>query len=182
VSERRAEEDGIGFVLSAVKFAAEKHRTQRRKDEDESAYITHPIAAASVLWHEAGIRDPITIVGAILHDTVEDTDTSIDEITAKFGETVAQIVGEVTDDKLLPKVERKRLQVEHAPHASARAQQVKLADKICNLRDIADRPPAGWSTERRREYYDWAKRVIDGIRADHPELAVLFDRAFANRP
>ena len=95
---------------------------------------------------------------------------------------IAAIVAEVTDDKSLPKAERKRLQVEHAAAISPGAKLVKLADKICNLRDVAERPPAGWDLERRREYFDWAKRVIDGLRGAHPALESAFDAAYLRKP
>ncbi|MBV8636189.1 MAG: HD domain-containing protein, partial [Burkholderiaceae bacterium] len=104
------------------------------------------------------------------------------ELVAQFGAEVAAIVMEVTDDKALPKAERKQLQVEHAAHASAAAKHVKLADKICNLRDIAGSPPAGWSLERKQEYFDWAKRVIDALRGVNPKLEAIFDAAYAARP
>jgi guanosine-3',5'-bis(diphosphate) 3'-pyrophosphohydrolase len=117
-----------------------------------------------------------------LHDTVEDTETSEQELIREFGQEIASIVLEVTDDQLLPTAERKRLQVEHAGTISRKAKLVKLADKICNLRDIAGSPPAGWSVERKREYFDWAKSVIDGLRGAHPLLEDIFDEAFRHRP
>src|SRR5579871_3963104 len=122
------EGNDLGRILDALVFAADKHRNQRRKDHDASPYINHPIALANILVNEAGVSDPIVVVAAVLHDTVEDTDATPDEITARFGPAVSAIVAEVTDDKRLPKDERKRRQVEHAPHASFRAQQVKIAD------------------------------------------------------
>ncbi len=110
------------------------------------------------------------------------TDTTRDESTACFGAEVSALVAEVTDDKSKPKDERKRLQEVHAPHASFRAQQVKLADKISNLRDLAGRPPAKWDLTRKRAYFDWSKRVIDGVRGRHAALEALFDAAFQARP
>jgi guanosine-3',5'-bis(diphosphate) 3'-pyrophosphohydrolase len=172
----------LGSILGALSFAADKHRHQRRKDKDGSPYINHPIDLANILVNEAGVKDPFVIVAAILHDTVEDTDTTPDELLRTFGPEVSAIVAEVTDDKSLPKEERKRLQVEHAPHASFRAQQVKLADKISNLRDLAARPPATWDLERRRAYFDWSKQVVDGVRGRHRALEALFDDAFLARP
>jgi GTP diphosphokinase / guanosine-3',5'-bis(diphosphate) 3'-diphosphatase len=174
--------DPVAFILGAMAFAAEKHRTQRRKDAAASPYINHPIALADLLANEAGVRDPLVLAAAILHDTVEDTDTTLEEIAARFGAEVGSVVEEVTDDKALPRPERKRLQVQHAPTASFRAQQLKLADKICNLRDMATAPPAGWSIERKREYFDWAKQVADGLRGKHARLEALFDGAYALRP
>lgn len=168
-----------GSILRALAFAAERHRDQRRKDASASPYINHPIAVASLLWHDGEIRDPAVLAAAILHDTIEDTGTTEAELAAAFGAEVAAIVVEVTDDKSLPKARRKELQIEHAPHLSARAKLVKLADKICNLRDILDSPPADWSPERRHEYVVWTRRVVDGLRGTSPPLEALFDAAQA---
>lgn len=172
----------MNLLVKAIAFAADKHRNQRRKDKDSSPYINHPIALADVLANEAGIDDQNVLIAAILHDTIEDTETTQEELSRLFGDAITAIVLEVTDNKALPKAERKRLQIQHAPHASRRAKLVKLADKICNLRDIASSPPAEWSLERRREYYDWAKQVTDGLRGTHPTLEHLFDQAFKDRP
>jgi guanosine-3',5'-bis(diphosphate) 3'-pyrophosphohydrolase len=172
----------LGEVLEALQFAAEKHRRQRRKDSEASPYINHPIELANILVNEAFVADPVVIVAAILHDTVEDTATTLEELTSLFGGEVSAIVAEVTDDKTLPKEERKRRQEEHAPHASFRAQQIKLADKISNLRDLGRRPPATWDLQRKRDYFDWAKRVIDGVRGRHAALEALFDAAYEARP
>ncbi len=165
----------VSVLISAAMFAAEKHRNQRRKDADASPYINHPIALANVLANEASIVDVPTIVAALLHDTVEDTDTTAEELRRRFGDEITAIVLEVTDDKSLPKADRKRLQIEHAAHLTPRAKLVKLADKICNLRDIRRTPPADWPLERRREYLDWACRVVEGLRGTHSGLEALFD-------
>src|SRR5258705_12660565 len=146
----------IALILRAAAFAAHKHRNQRRKDADASPYINHPIALADVLANEASVMDPIALAAALLHDTIEDTDTTHAELGAEFGPAIASVVAEVTDDKSLSKPERKRLQVEHAAHISTPAKLVKLADKICNLRDVASTPPADWSVERKRQDFGWA--------------------------
>lgn len=172
----------LNLVLKAVEFAARKHKDQRRKDAEASPYINHPISLANILCNEAGITDPEVICAALLHDTVEDTDTTPQELAAAFGAAIRDIVMEVTDDKTLPKAERKRLQIEHAPHISAKAQMVKLADKIANLRDIAASPPEDWSLTRKQEYFDWAKAVVDGLRGVHPQLESIFDKIYAERP
>ncbi len=164
-----------GSILRSLAFAADRHRDQRRKDGPASPYINHPIVVASLLWHDGEVRDPTVLLAAILHDTIEDTGTTEAELAAAFGAEVAAVVVEVTDDKSLPKARRKELQVEHAPHLSSRAKLVKLADKICNLRDITDSPPASWSAERRAEYVAWTKRVVDGLRGTSPSLEALFD-------
>ncbi|HEU4457762.1 MAG TPA: HD domain-containing protein [Methylibium sp.] len=173
---------GTALIIRAAAFAAHKHRNQRRKDADASPYINHPLALARVLSEEGGVADPVTLCAALLHDTVEDTDTTLDELSREFGRAVSGIVAEVTDDKALPKAERKRLQVEHAPHLSRGAALVKLADKICNLRDVASAPPADWPLERRQEYFDWAKCVVDGLRGASPRLESAFDAAYLMRP
>ncbi|MGH8658902.1 MAG: HD domain-containing protein [Gammaproteobacteria bacterium] len=175
-------ETALGLVLAALAFAARKHRDQRRKDLDASPYINHPIALATLLSNEVKVSDPLVIASAILHDTVEDTDTTPQELQAQFGETIAAIVMEVTDDKRLLKTQRKRLQVETAPALSHQAKLVKLADKICNLRDVHASPPADWNLQRRREYFDWAKAVIDRMRGTHAELERLFDAIYSQRP
>ena len=165
-------------LLFAIAFAADRHRHQKRKDVDSSPYINHPIGLANVLANEAGIEDERVLIAAILHDTVEDTETSATELVRHFGQEISDIVLEVTDDKTLQKAERKRLQIEHAATLTRRAKLVKLADKICNLRDIISRPPAGWSEDRKQEYFSWAKAVVDGLRGVHPELERLFDETF----
>jgi guanosine-3',5'-bis(diphosphate) 3'-pyrophosphohydrolase len=172
----------LPVVLQALAFAADKHRDQRRKDAAASPYINHPIALANVLVREGEVVEPAVLAAALLHDTVEDTQTTRAELVAAFGPAIASIVEEVTDDKSLPKAERKRLQVEHAATMSREAKLVKLADKICNLRDMAEHPPAKWDLVRRREYFEWAKAVIDRLRGVHPKLEALFDAAYAQRP
>jgi guanosine-3',5'-bis(diphosphate) 3'-pyrophosphohydrolase len=172
----------LATIFRALAFAADKHRDQRRKDDHGSPYINHPIALARLLCDEAGVTDTATLCIALLHDTVEDTDTTREELEAHFGEVVSRTVMEVTDDKRLPKPERKRLQVEHAATASYRARLVKLADKICNLRDVHAASPVGWSLERRRAYFDWAREVVQGLRGTHPRLEALFDEAYGLRP
>jgi GTP diphosphokinase / guanosine-3',5'-bis(diphosphate) 3'-diphosphatase len=174
--------DELRLVLKALDFAARKHRDQRRKDAGASPYINHPIALARVLSEEGGVTDAQVLCAALLHDTVEDTDTTPDELAAEFGPAIRDLVLEVTDDQSLSKSERKRLQIEHAAGLSEKAKLVKLADKICNLRDVADNPPADWGLVRRRDYFDWARAVIDGLRGVHPGLEVVFDAAYELRP
>jgi guanosine-3',5'-bis(diphosphate) 3'-pyrophosphohydrolase len=171
-----------GLLFKALEFAARKHRDQRRKDKEASPYINHPIALANVLCNEAGITDSTVLAAAILHDTVEDTDTQCAELDEAFGAQIRIVVLEVTDDKTLKRQERKDAQVIVAPHLSHEAKLVKLADKICNLRDVATSPPHDWSLQRRQEYFDWAKRVVAGVRGAHSTLEAIFDAAYARRP
>ncbi|MDR0565376.1 MAG: HD domain-containing protein [Azoarcus sp.] len=172
----------LGAIFKAASFAAEKHRDQRRKDAESSPYINHPIALVNVLVNEGNVTDPDVLCAALLHDTIEDTEATADELRGIFGDTVTGIVLEVTDDKSLPKAERKRLQIEHAPHASPQAKLVKLADKICNLRDLLASPPADWPIARKQEYFDWSAKVVTGVRDVHPGLALAFDQLLAQRP
>ena len=176
------EASGLPLILKALEFAALKHRDQRRKDALASPYINHPIALANVLTREGDVSDPVVLAAALLHDTVEDTETTPAELREVFGDRIAGIVEEVTDNKNLLKADRKRLQIEHAAHLSREAKLVKLADKICNVRDVAYHPPAKWDLTRRREYFEWAKAVVDRMRGLHPVLERKFDEAYALKP
>ncbi len=175
-------EQELKRLLAALSFAAHKHKDQRRKDVAASPYINHPISLANILCNEGHVTDIDVICGALLHDTIEDTDTSPEELQREFGEAIRDIVLDVTDDKTLSKAERKLRQIEHAAHASDKAKLVKLADKISNLRDVAGNPPADWTLQRRQEYFDWAKQVVDPMRGVHPGLEKLFDEVYARRP
>lgn len=172
----------VDFIIRAAHFAAQKHRNQRRKDVNSTPYINHPLAVAHVLWREGRVRDPRILAAALLHDTIEDTRTTRAELRKAYGATVAKIVAEVTDNKRLHKFTRKRLQIEHAPHLSPAAKLVKLADKICNLRDVVASPPAKWPLSRRRDYFDWAKQVVDGLRGSNARLEAAFDRVYRRKP
>jgi guanosine-3',5'-bis(diphosphate) 3'-pyrophosphohydrolase len=166
-------------LLKAISFAADKHSRQRRKDVEASPFINHPIAVATVLAIEGEVSDEVTLLAAALHDTVEDTKTTFEELEEHFGLEVAGLVRELTDDKSLEKAERKRLQIEHARESSARAKQLKIADKICNIRDITVSPPADWSLERRSEYLQWSEKVVAGCRHVNAKLDQAFDQAIA---
>ena len=162
-------------LLDAAAFAAKKHTGQKRKGKDEEPYINHPIEVANLLVTIGGVDDVDVLAAGLLHDTIEDTATTRDDLESKFGPRTADIVVELTDDKSLPKAERKRLQVEHAPHLSADAKVVKLADKISNITDILERPPSDWDDKRRREYVDWGVSVVNGLRGTNAALERRFD-------
>jgi len=172
----------VQLLIRAMDFAARKHRDQRRKDAEGTPYINHPIELAYLLIEHTGGDDVSVIIAALLHDTVEDTETSPDELEIIFSREVRDIVMEVTDDKSLPKNIRKQRQIDHAANASYPARLVKLADKICNLRDMHEHPPATWSLERKREYYDWARDVIEQLRGTHTALEALFDAEYSRKP
>lgn len=163
-----------GDMLKALAFAADKHRDQRRKDRRLSPYINHLIDVANLLWHTGGVRDRDTLVAAILHDTLEDTATTPAEVMAAFGPVVLGYVQEVTDDKALPKAERKRQQVALAPHKSAAAAQIKLADKSANLHDLLAHPPVDWPPARRQDYLRWARAVVAALPPTNPALEAHF--------
>lgn len=166
----------IQLLTKAMNFAALKHINQRRKGEAAEPYLNHLTEVCDLLASNGA--DINTIVAGVLHDTIEDTETKRDELVREFGENVADIVCEATDDKSLPKHERKQLQIEHAAHASASAKQVKMADKISNLRSILNSPPPDWAVERKLEYFNWAKKVVDNCRAANAELAATFDKTY----
>jgi guanosine-3',5'-bis(diphosphate) 3'-pyrophosphohydrolase len=157
-------------ILTATLFAAHKHSTQRRKNAAATPYINHPVEVAFHLASVGGIDDEEILIAALLHDTIEDTETTRDEIANQFGECVAGLVCECTDDKSLPKAERKRLQVENAPHKSPSAKMIKIADKICNLRSILTDPPVDWSIDRQYDYFIWAEKVIAGLTGVNQKL------------
>jgi GTP diphosphokinase / guanosine-3',5'-bis(diphosphate) 3'-diphosphatase len=170
---------GLSIVLRALDYAARRHTRQRRKGGEKAPYINHPIRVAYYLGTLAGIDDPHILAAAVLHDTVEDTEATIEELRNEFGAEVAKIVAEVTDDKSLEKHTRKELQVEHAPGASWAAAQLKIADKLCNVEDIATAPPPGWSLDRLTEYLAWSERVVTRLPDPHPALMEAYRRALA---
>ena len=168
-------ETDITLILTATHFAANKHLKQRRRD-GETPYINHPIKVAEVLWSEGKVREPEMIVAAILHDTLEDTESTPEEIRTLFGDKILAWVEEVSDDKSLPKQERKRLQILHASSSSQGAKQIKIADKICNIRDLIDHPPLDWPLERKQQYLEWSVQVMVGLRGCNPLLEALYDQ------
>ena len=149
------------LILKAAHFSAQKHSTQRRKDENASPYINHPISVALAIAQIGGVDDPEILAAALLHDTLEDTETTPEELEDEFGKKVCEYVLDVTDDKTLPKDERKRRQIEHAKKISNGAALIKLGDKISNVTDVINNPPEDWDNNRRKEYLDWAEKVIE---------------------
>jgi GTP diphosphokinase / guanosine-3',5'-bis(diphosphate) 3'-diphosphatase len=168
-------DESTGLILKALRFSAEKHNDQRRKDAKSSPYINHPIQVAEILWRVGDVRDVTLLLASILHDTIEDTATTPEEIRVEFGEDVLALVLEVTDDKSLPKKVRKQLQVEHAPHKTRNAKLLKLADKISNVQDIITFPPRDWSLDRKREYLMWTEKVVAGLRGANENLENYYD-------
>jgi guanosine-3',5'-bis(diphosphate) 3'-pyrophosphohydrolase len=165
-----------GTLRRCTGFAAWKHDGQFRKGAISQPYIHHPIEVAAILVEVGGITDLDILQAALLHDTIEDTETTARELNSHFGERISGIVVEVSDDKTLEKAERKALQIKHAPLISAQAQVLKLADKIANVRDIGISPPVGWSTDRQMDYFQWSETVVNGLRDCNDTLAAWFDQ------
>ena len=163
-------------ILQAAHFAAGKHANQKRKGIAGEPKINHLIEVSELVAGSLSESDTNLIIAALLHDVIEDTPTTMLELTASFGTDVAGLVAEATDDKSLRKTERKRLQLETAPMKSKRAQAIKLADRISNLRAILCNPPANWDHERKKEYFAWAKKVVDGFTAPNAILKAEFER------
>jgi (p)ppGpp synthase/HD superfamily hydrolase len=172
-------EPGLVLVVNAADFAAKRHANQRRKGAAGEPYINHLAEVAMLLAGATGGNDAALVAAGFLHDTLEDTPTEYEELAALFGSDVADLVAAVTDDKSLPKAERKRLQVEHTPKKSVRARLLKLADKISNVRSLATSPPADWDVARALDYVDWAEGVAAGCRGLNATLEHLFDAAAA---
>ena len=149
------------IILKAAEFSAQKHKNQRRKDKDKIPYINHPISVAKIISEIGNVEGPEVLAEALLHDTLEDTKTTPEELIDNFGERVCNLVQEVTDDKTLPKLERKQRQIDHAKEISKDAALIKLGDKISNVTDITNTPPADWDRNRRLEYFEWAEKVIN---------------------
>jgi guanosine-3',5'-bis(diphosphate) 3'-pyrophosphohydrolase len=167
--------NNLKTLTRAISFAARKHAKQKRKGSDGEPYINHPLEVLNLLVNVGGVEDFDVLIAAVLHDTIEDTETTKEEIEKLFGAEVCKMVLELTDDKSLPKATRKQLQIEHAPHISLGAQQIKLCDKISNIRDVSENPPHDWSPKRRLEYIDWGERVVAGLRGANANLEKHFD-------
>jgi len=171
-------DEQLAFFLRAAHFASHKHRDHRRKNGDVP-YINHPLGVADILATEGRVRDAEILAAAVLHDTIEDTDTTYDELFAGFGERVAGVVAELTDDKSLPKHERKRQQVAHAGRLSTAARLVKLGDLLHNLRDLDTAPPPTWGVTRIQGYVCWAFHVVEAVGEANPHLQRALAELFA---
>ena len=171
--------NNIKTLTQAISFAAKKHADQKRKGANGEPYINHPLEVLNLLTSVGQVEDFDVLIAAVLHDTIEDTETTATEIETLFGANVRKMVEELTDDKSLPKATRKRLQIEHSPHISKGAQAIKLCDKISNIGDVLENPPDGWSNQRRREYVEWGEKVIAGLRGANANLEKRFDELTA---
>jgi (p)ppGpp synthase/HD superfamily hydrolase len=168
------------LMTRAMEFAAHKHTDQRRKGLRSEPYVNHLAEVARLLADATAGEDPALAAAGLLHDTLEDTNTTLAELEREFGAEIAGLVQEVTDDKSLKEEMRKRLQVETAGKKSAKARLIKIADKTSNLRSILASPPSDWSAQRKREYFDWATQVVAQCRGINVQLEELFDRVYAD--
>ena len=172
--------NGLVTVLRAADATARWHVNQRRKGAAQEPYVTHLLEVAMLVAEATAGADVNLIAAALLHDAIEDQAITREEIASQFNDDVASLVVEVTDDKALPKAERKRLQIKHAPKLTPRAKILKLADKISNLRSLATSPPADWPMQRRADYVIWTTEVVQGLRGASGLLEQEFDRAAAD--
>ena len=170
----------IVLLTRAADYAARQHIAQRRKGERAEPYINHLTEVAALLAEATGGTDATLLAGGLLHDTLEDTDSTYEDLAERFGPEVAALVAEVTDDKSLPKDERKRLQIEKTAGKSRRAKLLKIADKTSNLRSMVNSPPAGWTEARLRDYVVWAEQVVRSCRGLNAALESAFDAAYAD--
>jgi (p)ppGpp synthase/HD superfamily hydrolase len=171
--------NALVLLSRAADFAARRHVAQRRKGDAAEPYINHLTEVATLLAEATDGADPVLVAGGLLHDTLEDTDTTYEDLVESFGPEVAALVAEVTDDKSLAKEERKRLQIEKTPGKSRRAKLLKLADKTSNLRSLVSSPPGGWTDERLRDYVGWAEAVVRSCRGLNQKLEAGVDAALA---
>jgi len=169
-------DQNIVLLARAYHFAALAHEKQRRKGERGAPYINHLTDVAEMVARAVNGQDAPLVAAAVLHDTVEDTAVSEADLREAFGDDIASLVMEATDDKSLPKAKRKRLQIEYAPHASPRAKILKMADKISNLNSLSHSPP-DWTAQRKQAYVEWALAVAKGLRGESEWLDGLFDEA-----
>ena len=167
------------LLTRAADYAARQHIAQRRKGERGEPYVNHLTEVAALLADATDGSDPVLVMGGLLHDTLEDTDATYEDLVERFGREVASLVAEVTDDKGQPKQMRKQMQIEKTASKSTRARLLKIADKTSNLRSLVTSPPAGWPLERLVEYVVWARDVVRSCRGLNPRLEAAFDAAAA---
>ena len=165
------------LITHALRFAAERHSSQRRKGQAKEPYVNHLAEVSELVADATEGKDVNLIAAALLHDTIEDTETSSDELVATFNNDIAQLVADVTDDKSLPKQDRKNLQVVNSRAQNMRVKLLKLADKTSNLRSLANSPPENWNTEQKQAYIDWTIKVAAGLKGVNPWLEERFDEA-----
>ncbi|MFZ9848658.1 MAG: HD domain-containing protein [Flavobacteriales bacterium] len=164
----------LQLLFKALNYSAEQHKAQRRKGMESVPYINHPIKVTNIITQFIPDASDDLICAAILHDVVEDTDATIDDIKNKFGDAIASIVQEVTDDKSISKAESRRKQIENAPKLSYNAKIIRVCDKISNVRDICGENIPDWDYKTKIEYLNWAEQVVYALDKFHEELQFAF--------
>lgn len=170
VTEKSLTQNDVSKIYAAIEFAAEKHKTQKRKNKDKTPYISHPLGVTYNLMHFGGVRDPAMIIGSLLHDTVSEGNTTFQEIENTFGKEVADYVNELTEDKSLTRTALRRAQLIAAPKKSSGATQIKLADHLYNVVDLLNNPPDAWTEGRIDRYYQWIQSLVDRLPAANEKL------------
>ena len=166
------------MVLRAAFFSGEKHKDQRRRDASETPYINHPLEVAYILMEEGGVTDATTLAAALLHDTIEDTNTTREELAMVFGREVSDLVVELTDLKTTAPEDKKQKELDQAHRLSEKAKQIKLADKTANIRDLVTMPPSTWDLQRRIAYFDFAAEIAKATSDASPQLMAVFMRDY----
>jgi guanosine-3',5'-bis(diphosphate) 3'-pyrophosphohydrolase len=172
-------DDSLKQIFDALQFSADKHRKLKRKNKHATPYINHPIDVARILVTVGGVNDTDIICAALLHDTIEDTQTTEKEIEDIFGTKVKDYVVELTDNMELSADRRKEMQAKSFPHKSTGAKLIKLCDKISNVSDVIHDPPVFWTHSRRLRYLDSAEQLLDAIRGTNENLERKLDEIIA---
>lgn len=167
----------LKIFLKALNFSAEQHKLQKRKGDNGVPYINHPIQVVALLSEYESETNYKLLTAAILHDVIEDTTVNKNDVKRYFGDEVANLVSEVTDNMLLPKQIRKSMQVKKAGDLSREAKLIKIADKTCNLKDIVNLGDT-WDVKRKKAYFEWAKKVVDQCRGVNSQLEEYFDKVY----
>jgi (p)ppGpp synthase/HD superfamily hydrolase len=165
----------LHLIFRALSYAAQQHATHKRKGREALPYINHPIKVSTIITQYVPDASNELIAAAVLHDVVEDSETTVEDLKNMFGATIASIVEEVSDDKFLPKKEAKQKQIQNAPHLSHNAKLIRICDKIANVRDICGEDvPNDWDYKTKIEYLNWAEEVVNAMGKFHDELEFTF--------
>jgi len=163
-------------VLGAAIFATEKHKSQVRSNEKKTPYIIHPIEVADLVMKIGHVYDKDVLITALLHDVMDDTQTTYEQITSLYGTKVSSYLEEMTSKQGLSLKEQKKQQIMQAFRQNPSVAIIKLSDKLSNLKTLATSPPPSWSRDRIDQYFQWAQTVIENL----PESNQLLKKAVKN--
>lgn len=167
-------------LIQMLSYASEKHKNQRRQGVNKTPFINHPIEVCRILSEVGGVTDEDILCSCLGHDLIEDANVTFEDLEMLFGIRVANMVQECSDDKSLPKQERKRLQIIHTKTISDDAKLIKLADKIANMQSVLNDPP-NWPLERKIKSFDWSYEVVGWIQGLNPALEEMFADVYAQK-